>query len=240
MATLTSAETSWLHWAALTSYPLLALDAQEVPCDIASATLIDLRGQRFLISAQHIDVSKGWVLAIGVVSGQVRYFRPDPWNFAQTRSFRRTTGDIAVSDLCICPIPSDINSEFQERTPIHVGDALPRHVFDIRDVAAPNSGQVYAFAGNVKPEIHGKDNFVTEPNVYPGLRFISEDRHVCRFRLPILHPGHYCFAGCSGAPIVDMNRNLVAIVSSGDESEGTIQGVSLRPYVDLVQALCDV
>ena len=78
-----------------------------------------------------------------------------------------------------------------------------------------------------------------EPAVYPGLRYIKSEGPFFEFMLPVSHPGHDAFRGCSGAPIVDTKRRLVAIVSYGDYEKDTIYGVSLARYKFALDFYCD-
>jgi hypothetical protein len=50
------------------------------------------------------------------------------------------------------------------------------------------------------------------------------------FHLPVEHPGHEYFYGCSGAPIIDAEGHVVALVCKGDMETSTVYGISLRRY----------
>jgi hypothetical protein len=109
-------------------------------------------------------------------------------------------------------------------------DERPRHVFATNLSDGPDPTQIYAFAGQIKPELHGSMAFVTDMIVCPGLRYLRSEGEFHIFQLPVEHPGHQEFKGCSGAPIVDVNKTLVAIVCDGDTSTNTIRGVSVARY----------
>ena len=47
------------------------------------------------------------------------------------------------------------------------------------------------------------------------------------FSLKGKHPGHEEFEGCSGAPILDGDGNVVALVCGGNTYSNTIRGISL-------------
>jgi hypothetical protein len=58
---------------------------------------------------------------------------------------------------------------------------------------------------------------------------------------PELEPrtGDAEFNGCSGSPIIDFERRLVAIVTGGDESSNTVRGVAIQrvlPILEIVDA----
>jgi len=48
------------------------------------------------------------------------------------------------------------------------------------------------------------------------------------FKLPSPHPGHESFKGCSGAPIVDSEARVVALVCGGDPATNEIHGIALK------------
>src|SRR3546814_18916949 len=66
--------------------------------------------------------------------------------------------------------------------------------------------------------------------VYPGLRYERTEGGYHVFQLPVQHPGHDAFQGCSGAPILDMERRVVGLVCSGSIPDNTISCVSLARY----------
>jgi hypothetical protein len=64
--------------------------------------------------------------------------------------------------------------------------------------------------------------------VYPGLQYSHSEQEMHYFKLPVEHPGHEAFHGCSGSPIVDLNRNVVALVVGGDLAINTVRGVAIN------------
>ena len=131
-------------------------------------------------------------------------------------------------------MPQDLEAIYQIVTPQAVSDERPRHVFRADQIELPTSNQMFAFSGQVKPEQHGRCAVAFQHCVYPGLRYTHTEDEIHFFQLPVEHPGHDSFSGCSGAPIVNMNRNVVALVRGGDTSTNTVHGVSLARYKPLV------
>src|SRR3546814_6545958 len=64
----------------------------------------------------------------------------------------------------------------------------------------------------------------------PILRYERTEGGYHVFQLPVQHPGHDAFQGCSGAPILDMERRVVGLVCSGSIPDNTISYVSLARY----------
>ena len=148
--------------------------------------------------------------------------------------------EIADVDFCYAEVPTNLESTFQHLTPIGPkSEKRLRHVFDLTTIGKPDANEVYGFSGQVHPERHGSHALVTEATVYPGLRYDKSDGPFYDFKLPVSHPGHDFFEGCSGAPIVDTGGRLVALVSSGDKTENLIHGIALSRYKFALDFYCN-
>jgi len=230
----------WLEWVLITSIPLRRFIAENVPVGIASGTLIDYGERRFLLSVRHaVDRgADGWVVDLGYEPGKgTAIYRPRSFNYVA--EMVRGSGALREIDFCYTEVARDLVSTYQNVTPHGISNECPRHVFQPDLTAVPDPNGIFAFSGQVKPELHGSDALATEMNVYPGLRYLRTESEFHVFELPIAHPGHEHFRGCSGAPIVDMNKQVVALVCSGDPETNTIQGVSLARYKFAFDFLCN-
>ena len=105
--------------------------------------------------------------------------------------------------------------------------SIPNHVFDTDTIDKPNLNQIYGFSGRVRTERPENNAFVSDMVVYPGLEYLHTESEIHHFKLPVPHPGHDAFQGCSGSPIIDFNRKAVALVVNGDIPTDTIQGVAI-------------
>ncbi len=198
------------------------------------------RGRKFLLSACHAvkPESKGWAIELDYDSrqGTEMYW---PKNFLYMAEIQKGYGVREYVDFCFAEVAADLQPVYAHRIPYSVSDVRPRHIFDIADFAEPTQAAVFAFSGEVKPEMHGSDAMATEMNVYPGLRFIRSEGPSHIFQLPVEHPGHDSFRGCSGAPIIDMDRRIVALVSRGDKESSTITGVAISRAVTALNWYCN-
>lgn len=230
----------WLRWAQVTSIPLRHLDEHGKPIGIASGCLVVCAGRKFILSVRHAvkPDSMGWAIELGYdhEKGTEMYW---PKKFLYMAEMKKGSGIIDNLDFCFAEIAVDVESTYAHRTPYSVSDVRVRHIFDIKDFIEPNPDEIYAFAGEVKPEMHGLDAMATEMNVYPNLQFICTDGPFHVFKLPVDHPGHQAFRGCSGAPIVDTRHRVVALVSDGDERSGTIRGVAISRAVTALMWYCN-
>lgn len=231
----------WLRWVHTTSHPLKRVHDGAFKGGIGSAALVDYRGRRFALTVQHVvrPNDDGWVLDIGTLTGQglaVHYLGLCHYIL----QVRPATGEVTAIDFCFSEVPKDLNTTFQERTPLFHGEEVDRHVFatDLSD--EPTQENVYTFSGEIKPEKHGNaESFLFHPVVYPGLKYLRSDGELDIFKLPVPHPGHAEFRGCSGAPIVGFDRKPIALVVDGIEEEDIVRGVSLRHCRPALDSYCD-
>jgi hypothetical protein len=231
----------WLEWVLITSIPLRRIGGDGAPIGIASGCLADYRGRRFLLSVSHAVKmgSADWVIELGAeAKGGTEIYRPA--NFLYLGEITRGEGKFTQVDYCYAEVRADLESTFQHMTPRGPqSDRIPRCIFDLDALGEPDVNELYGFSGQVHPEMHGTIALVTQPTVYPGLRYTKSDGPFHEFKLPVPHPGHAAFSGCSGAPIVDTNGRLVALVSWGDETEDTIYGIALSRYKFAIDFYCN-
>jgi len=222
----------WLQWVLTSSVPLRKLDAHDNLLAVASGCLIDFAQRRFLLSVQHaIDRnSTDWVLEVGRdTSGGTVIYQPE--HFHYVGEMTRGDSKIREIDFCYTEVPRNIAPRYQHISPRgEVFDDRLRHVFNTDLTMKPDSSHVYAFCGQVSTDRTSDLEFVTDVAVYPGLKYAGDEGEYHVFNLPVKHPGHDYFRGCSGAPVVDMNRNIVALVCDGDENSNTIRGISVSRY----------
>lgn len=221
----------WLEWVKVTSIPLRRLSSTGVITDIASGCLADYQGKRFLLTVAHAadETSSDWMLDLGYDIGKgTEFYRPH--GFARLAEITCSSGAIRLIDFSFAEVPLDLVSIYQEVTPRCISEEQPRHVLALDFSSLTKSDQIYGFSGQVRPEFHGSTNLVVEMAIYPGLRYLRTEDEFDIFQLPVEHPGHEAFNGCSGAPIVDMHERVVALVTDGCTATNTIRGISLARF----------
>jgi hypothetical protein len=222
----------WLEWVLLTSIPIRRYDHDDSPVGTASACLINYRGRRFVLTVAHaVEMgSSDWAIELGFDPRKgTEIYRPS--TFLYLGELKRGTGEVTEVDYCYAEVPLDIEPVYQHVTPRGPqSEKQARHIFNQSDLADPSTNEFYAFAGEVNAERHGTHALVTQPTVYPGLRYRRSESAFHEFTLPVPHPGHDSFRGCSGAPIVDTQRRVVALVTGGDDAENIIYGISVARY----------
>jgi hypothetical protein len=230
------------------SVRLMRLDGNGVPRGGGSGCLLDCRGTKFLLTVSHLSDKGQLSLALrwdpDKRQNQVRYLKDfrtiavakfDPGS--EFKDFTSKEMDFGYQKF-----PFDDEPLFQELDPNGSGKVLssrPCTIWKEDAIQAPNTEDFYGFAGHTKTQLFrppGKPADVTyvagEFRICYPFKFIREELGLYLFAAPIPHPGHEYFAGCSGAPIVDMQGHVVALVSGGfgNENVTVIVAFPLEPY----------
>ena len=119
-----------------------------------------------------------------------------------------------------------------------------KRIFDTNLDNRPQKGKKYGFAGFTMPEFDGYNliqNLTVETDLLFEGEFKKEDGSFYLFKLHNKeHPGHEFYKGCSGAPIIDEDGNLVSLVVEGNEKENCIYGINLAKYKVVIDAELEV
>ena len=221
----------WHNRILLSSIPLRKINDELLPVGIASGCLIDYLDTRIVLSVFHATRrDDNWALEVKYEHGKgTQLYRPG--GFHHLGEMKLGIAKISEIDFSYREVSSDLETYFQEISPSGaIGTERVREVFKPDFSVQPNTNEVYGFAGQVMPEMHGTSALVTETQVCHGLKFIGTESDYHVFELPFPHPGHERFRGCSGAPIIDTKGNVVALVCHGDIERNAIFGISLNKY----------
>ncbi len=218
---------AWLNFVKLTSVPLRHIADSGLPDSVASGCIVEHQGRKFVLSVSHATVMGGnWAAEVRYEPGKgTQLYRFGATYFLSEHSLSNGSGKEV--DFSYSEVHLDFDSWFQELS--RSGSILneeERVGFKLERIQ-PDPNEVFAFAGQVRTEIHMPDAVVSDMVVYPGLKFERSEGGDHIFRLPVPHPGHEAFKGCSGAPVVDTQRRVVGLVSRGCEKENTITATSL-------------
>jgi hypothetical protein len=212
---------------------LRKLDSEKLPVGMASGCIIDYLGRRLVLSVFHATGKSGrWAIELRYDKDKrlTELYYPGAFNFLGEMILE--IPKINEVDFSYTEVPTDLVSYFQHVT--LDGKCLierERHVFKPDFNVSPSLDKVYGFSGQVKGQFdEGLNALVVEHRTYPGLKYSHTERGYHYFKLPVEHPGHDHFKGCSGAPIIDTARNVVALVCGGNKDKNEVYGIALNKY----------
>ena len=226
----------------LSSVPLHSIQgAQCKPIGIASGCIVQYPKNDYLLTVFHA-VSKNvgtWAVLSEWIPGKgTKYIRVDGFTFQRLikidfkseiiNSFEKN--DSGEIDFAFSVFPKGIENLYQEigtDMRIHINEV--RSKFEYTDIVQPNHDSSYGFSGQVMPRIIEDIAIETENKVYQDLKYLKTVDNYHYFELPYKHPGHEYFMGCSGAPIIDEQGNIVSLVCAGD-TPNLIIGINLDRF----------
>ncbi|WP_249975482.1 hypothetical protein [Vreelandella olivaria] len=219
----------------LSTVPLVSTNGGGVPTGIASGCFVRYGGKKLLLSVQHAT-GNGAVWAIQqqyVPNKGAELYRLGGINFLMKANIH--TSEVVDVDFSYVEVPETTFAKRQEIDP-HTSRIISEEFISELCPSleiSPHSHTKYGFSGLVQPSLEqhgGKDCLVTEVRVYTGLEYLRTDGDYHYFKLPFAHPGHEHFKGCSGAPIIGEDGELVALVCGGSTQSNELWGISLKAY----------
>lgn len=230
----------------VSSVALAKIGETNLPEGFASGCLIDYHGRRLLLTVAHaahsgppLALSLGWEPD----KRRVKLWRLGALNFLARGQFNTGTSieDMSLSevDFAYVDVPADLEPHLEkvDAATGTINETRPCTIWPATAISDPKTDVQYGFAGHTKQSL--EDHSVIAADVkfcfselricFP-LSFVRAEDDLLVFRLPVEHPGHDYFYGCSGAPIIDTEGNVVALVCKGDLETSTVYGVSLRRY----------
>ena len=227
----------WLEFVQLSSIPLCKLSDDRLPIGIASGCMVNFLDRRLILSVFHATGMEGnWAIELRYdsVKGTELYY-PVAFNFIG--EMKLGIPEIRDIDFSFAEIPTNIESYFQELTLSgRVLSERKRAIFTSSLDSSPSKDEIYAFSGRIMPNfIKNSKTLVVEHHTFPGLKYEKTENEYHVFKIPVQHPGHKKFQGCSGAPIIDTKRNIVALVCSGSIEKNEIYGISLQRYKSVIE-----
>ena len=215
----------------LSSIPIKRIGKDNMPDGIASSCIINYAQKHILLTVQHATGDmKNWCLELKYEKGKGVQVQPlGAMNFLVSyNTVDKKSRDIDFSYVEILknlqPYWQEINANTEE-----VVKEIPRLISNVDFDLQPKKKEEYGFAGQVIPEFVGNALF-SEHKLYTGLKYVGDEDDYYKFELPDKHPGHEYFEGCSGAPIIDTQGRVVALVCKGDIPTNIVYGVSLKKY----------
>lgn len=231
----------WKESIVRSSVPLWKYDEKNIPICNASGCLIDYAGSRFLLSIAHSSVANS-IWNFEIISAVKKLesndwetiFQPVQMNFLTEFTFLPDLNNFTepkIVDFTYKKIPKTYSSyhvlsRFADGRTIGCYRTVFKPNFDLK----PSYEKKYGFYGNVKFDgVEGR-RIIFQHRLESELKYegMKDNHHV--FRLPHAYGGHNNYLGCSGAPIIDEDGNLISLVSFGEKDSNTIHGVDISKY----------
>lgn len=220
-------------WAAkliLSSISLRQLGVDRMPIDFASGCLINYHGKRLILTVSHATKNEGnWAIEVRAENGiGTQVYQIGAMMFLEVGNIN--TGNIKDIDFSYATIPNDIAPYYHELNPQgQITTSIPREIQTLNFDIEPDDSKKYGFSGTT---MFSTDSWFlfTENRLVFDMTYQGMEGDLYEFKLPKKHPGHKYFKGTSGAPIMDDDGNVVALVCEGDVDEDLIYGISIRQY----------
>lgn len=227
----------WKENIALSCTPLWKYE-NEKPIANASGCLIKYRNKVFILSIAHATIAESeWnveaeaidnstfppttifqplymqsLSQFKFIEGEERFTEPEKVDF----TYRRLNEDFESFD-CI----EDYSNNLYK---------AKRTIFPVNFEYKVSENLKYGFYGKIKFNGVKNGRILFQHKLESELRYIGEFNEFLKFKLPHKYGSHKNYIGCSGAPIIDENNNLVALVSHGIKSEDCIIGIDVKKY----------
>jgi hypothetical protein len=225
----------------LATVPLRRLEASGLPTKPCSGTIVDGYSRRILLTASHaVRPDEQWAVEIRYDSQNgTQLYRLGAMQYVMASGY----GPTAEVDLAFCIVGTDFCPRFQCFNDAGViAEETPRIVLKSDLRVPPRTGIKYGFSGTsgvtLEPRPPALNHAILSGRVplELGLTFLESDTEYDIFQLGHAHPGHSAFRGCSGAPIISEEGDLVGLLVGGCESTSTIRSLPLRRYASAVAA----
>jgi hypothetical protein len=223
----------------VSSVPLVTLTSENMPGSMASGCLLDYDGSRLVVTVEHAIID-GQTLAVELgwdaEQRQVKLCKLNPTTVRLTKLIDGFNfAPWADLDFAYCKFPVNEVPQFQQLDESgKILSARPCTIWTEAAIKEPEVDGLYGFAGRTQGHLedHRLDVkfFATKLQVCYPIRFVGEAYGLYKFQLPGEHPGDKFFKGCSGAPIVDLAGNVVALVVGGRAPEPAIYGFPINRY----------
>ena len=224
----------------LSSYPLRRGYEEGAPEETCSGCIVEFRGHRIVLTVSHaVRPDEKWAIEL---------YYEDPkgtklWEIG-TMDFLTEVKSSGVTDVDVAfaKVPDDIESRFQQFDENgKVAHSQRRVVLDCGLDVKPDETQTYGFSGltrftkEVQPPSLSHEIAGAKLQVECNMEYMGLEEGLDRFKLDHDHPGDAEYKGCSGAPILSCEGELVGLVIGGCKEKNEIYGLPLRNYTDAIK-----
>lgn len=213
----------------LSSVPIRELGAGNLPVGSASSSLIRHGGKKVLLTVSHATCEGRWAVEL----------QPEPPSGATLWQLGRmnylATGDIGVPslrdiDFAYTLIPEDVVPMHPFFCPesLDLLGCEPKLVMETAFEGEPVGEGRYGFFGLTRTR-HEAGRLCSDSRLVTDMSYVEQRGDFFVFKLATNYEDDDDYRGCSGAPILGEDGQLVALVALGDRDEDCIYGTALRP-----------
>lgn len=228
----------WKESIVLSSVPLWKYE-NKIPIAVASGCLIRYKKNIFIVSIAHASIAESeWnieVKGVEKVNGKFGTIF-QPVNMQALSEFRLIPEkddftEPKIVDFTYRQLPNDFCSKhciaILNENEILESD---RTIFTTDFLTTPSKGKKYGFYGKVKFKGVDGQYMDFKHRLETDLEYVGIEGEFFKFRLSHKYGSHANYLGCSGAPIIDEDNNVVALVSFGRRSTNCIYGIDITKY----------
>jgi hypothetical protein len=222
----------------LASIPLVERGSDGLVIGACSAALVRYRERRVILTVAHSTANEGnW----GVVercepaTGQTRLYQLGAFTYV----WKGTIGESSLRpvDVAFVRVPDSLSPIFQRinaRT-FAVEEEVARYELSTELDLEPRKGTLYGFAGAAEVDMAMRSVF-GDIRTEDSLTLSGSDDDWYYFDLNRPHPGDKYYKGCSGAPILDADLGLVALVAGRRDGTDEIRALRLSRFRSVLDA----
>lgn len=233
-------DSAWKQEIVLASVPLWKYK-DGIPIAVASACLIDFMNCRFLLSIAHASIATSiWCMEIkGVVKDENgalgTVLQPIDMGFLTEINLENESNPKIV-DFTYRKLPPDTTS-YQVLSIIRNDKVFgaERSVLKAKYDIILCKTTKYGFYGKVRFGGVKDRQIIFEDRLEDDLTYMGTEGDYFVFKLSHKYGSHDNYRGCSGAPIIDENKNLIGLVSYGIKSKNLIYALNISNYLSALE-----
>jgi hypothetical protein len=229
----------WKQQIVLASIPLWKYDANLFPLANASGCLIDYAGSRFLLSIAHASIAVDeWNFEVETLNisdnGEAgTKIQPFSMQFLTEASLLDKTINFTKPKIADFTYKR-ISKELDSRHDVLFADGrimtAKRTIFTPKFDRIPSMDKRYGFFGQVRFAGVEGQRIVFDHRLEDNLKYVGKQGHEFVFELPHPYGSHKNYQGCSGAPIIDEDGELIGLVSYGLKTTNCIYATDINRY----------
>lgn len=231
----------------LSSVGLHALDSDIAPIGSASGCIVKYKGVKFILTVSHATLEEGrWGIQLEYDVGRkaIKYYCPI-FNFIAKGGINveslTNNPELDLTDLISNPetidlsyarIPDEIVA-FDEYIDTYemVKYFAPKIEIESSLDLRPTVDHKYSFYGHIRTVVDKQNKrILLTPKLILNMEYVCEYGDFYRFKLPEIIKDPADYQGCSGAPIIDEDGNLVSLVTSCYRNTNVLLGINLHEY----------